>query len=174
MGMRGMPGAIGDAFVRLRYRIAVLRLEQEEMAVLVDGLAAEAEVPVDHADRSVQHEIVEPGLLAYLAPRRDGRRLGDLEVALGEAPVAIGVPDQQEARFAVRSPPEYHSARTRLPLRAALFAGHSERGSRNAERGTGGPTSALLFRVPTSAFRVGLEYTEREVLSRIRLDVGQE
>src|SRR5205085_9865125 len=107
-------------------------------------------------------------------PRRERRWLADLEVPLGKAPVAIGVADQQEARLAVGSAAEDDPARARFPLRPALFAGHGERGTRNAERGTGAPTSVLLFRVPTSAFRVGLEYTEREVLSRIGLDVGQE
>src|SRR5205823_13216514 len=116
-----MPGAIGDAFVRLRHRVAVLRLEQKKVTVLVDGLPAEPEVPVDHADRSVQHEVVEPRLLADLAPRRDRRALCDLRVTLGKAPGAIGVPDQQEARRAGRPPPDHHAARTRLPLRAALL-----------------------------------------------------
>src|SRR5205085_9176186 len=116
--------------------------------------------------RSVQHEVVEPRLLADLAPRRERRGLADLEVPLGKAPVAIGVADQQEARLAVGSAAEDDPARARFPLRPALFAGHGERGTRNAEldergtrnaeRGTGRPTSALLFRVPTSAFRVGL------------------
>src|SRR5438105_9121704 len=185
-----MPGAIGDAFVRLGHRVAVLRLEQKKVAVLVDRLPAEPEVPVDHADRSVQHEVVEPRLLADLAPCRDRRGLGDLEVALGKAPVAIGVPDQQEVRLAVRSPPEYHSARTRLPLRATLLPAHPatphpmrnvECGMRNGprecrvERPAPGIDLPLQFRIWHSAFRICLlEHAKREVFSRIRLNVGQE
>src|SRR5438067_2729585 len=137
------------------------------MAVLVDGMPAESKVPVDHADRSVQHEIVEPGLLAHLAPRRDGRGLGDLEVALGEAPVAIGAPDQEEARLAIGRATEDDPARTRFPLGAALAALHvNQCGVRSAECGVAGgvrPRTPALrldggasysaLRTPHSAFR---------------------
>src|SRR5439155_17153810 len=172
--LRRVPRAVGDAFLLLRDALAAPRLEQEEMAELVDRLAAEAKVPVDDANGAVPHQVLEPGLLGHFAARGVGGGLAAFEVALGESPVAIGVADQEEPRLAARSAPEHHSARTRLPLRATLLALHGERGMRNAERGTDAPTFALMFRVPTSDFRVGLEDTEGEVLPRVRLDVRQE
>src|SRR5207245_2778939 len=169
-----VPRTIADAFLRLRHAVAGPRLEQEEVAELVDRLAAKPEVPIDHANRAVQHQVLEPGLLGHFAPRGVGRRLPGLEVTLGEPPVAIGVADQEEPRLAVRRAAEDDAAGRGLALGAALLALHNERGTRNAERGTDGPTFASMFRVPASDFRVSLEHTEGEVLPRIRLDVGQE
>src|SRR5260370_25364327 len=63
------------------------------MAILVDRLAAEAEIPVDHLDGAVQHEVHQRRLLGHLAARRVGRRLSRLEMALWEAPVPLGGPD---------------------------------------------------------------------------------
>src|SRR5439155_26961430 len=88
-----VPRAVADAFLRLRHALAAPRLEQEEVAELVDRLAAKSEVPVDHANRAVQHQILEPGLLAHLAARGVGRGLTGFQVALGEPPVAIGIAD---------------------------------------------------------------------------------
>src|SRR5207245_11548712 len=110
-------------------------------------------------------------------------------------PVAIGVADQQEPRLAVRSAAEYDPARRGLPLGAALFALHpippplTQCGMRNAECGIAGlgrshvPATLLdvraldsAFRIPHSAlhsFRIVSEYTEGEVLPRVRLDVRQ-
>src|SRR5207302_1555469 len=81
---------------RLGHRVAAARLEQKEVTVLVNRLAAEPEVPVDHLDRAVHDEVVESGLLGHLAARRFGRRLAPLEVALGEPPVLVRVPDQKK------------------------------------------------------------------------------
>ena len=67
------------------------------MAELVDRLATESKVPVDYPDRPVHDEILEPGLLCHLPLRRVSRRLAGFQVALGEAPVAIGVADQEKA-----------------------------------------------------------------------------
>src|SRR5690606_31438656 len=53
------PAAGGDPLVRLGHRVAIARLEQEEVAVLVDVPAAEAEVPVDDADRALEDQIGE-------------------------------------------------------------------------------------------------------------------
>src|SRR5205807_10032840 len=170
----GVPRTIGDAFLRLRHALAAPRLEQEEVAELVDRLAAKPEVPIDHANRAVQHQVLEPGLLGHFAPRGVGRRLPGLEVTLGEPPVAIGVADQEEPRLAVRRAAEDDAAGRGLALGAALLALHNERGTRNAEldergtrnaeRGTYGPTFASMFRVPASDFRLSLEDTDGEIL----------
>src|SRR5207253_8185152 len=127
---------VGDALLLLRDALAARRLEQEEVAELVDRLAAEAEVPVDDANGAVPHQVLEPGLLGHFAARGVGGGLAGFEVALGESPVAIGVADQEEPRLAARSAPEHHSARTRLPLRATLLALHlNQCGVRSAECG---------------------------------------
>src|SRR6185437_13375893 len=120
----GVPRAVGDALLLLRDALAAPRLEQEEVAELVDGLAAKAEVPVDHPNRAVQHQVLEPGLLGHLAARGIGRGLAGFEVALGEPPVAIGVADQEEAWLAVRSAPEDHPAGRGLPLGPPLAPWH--------------------------------------------------
>src|SRR6267378_1670046 len=88
------------------------------MAVLVNRLAAEAEIPIDHSDRSVEHELVEAGLLGNLAPRRGGGRLGGFEVPLGKSPVLVRVANQQKADLAVRPASEDHAAGARFALGA--------------------------------------------------------
>src|SRR5216110_1540008 len=50
-GLRRVPRAVGDAFLRLGHAVALLRLEQEKVAELVDRLATESKVPVDYPDR---------------------------------------------------------------------------------------------------------------------------
>src|SRR5512132_2555932 len=60
------PAARRDPLVQLRRGVAVGGLEEEEVAVLVDVPAAEAEMPVDHADRALQDQPLEPGLLRCL------------------------------------------------------------------------------------------------------------
>src|SRR5207247_2617712 len=80
---------------------------------LVDRLAAEAEVPVDDANRAVPHQVLEPGLLGHFAARGVGGGLAGFEVALGEPPVAIGGGDRGEPGLAARSAPEDDPARRR-------------------------------------------------------------
>src|SRR2546426_12356465 len=127
----GVPRAVGDALLLLRHALAALRLEQEEVAELVDRLAAEAEVPVDDANGAVPHQVLEPGLLGHFAARGVGGGLAGLKVALGEPPVAIGVADQEEPRLAARSAPEYDPARRGLALGPPLASWHR---LENAER----------------------------------------
>src|SRR5512144_3029724 len=50
------PAARRDPLVQLRRRVAVGRLEEKEMAVLVDVPAAEAEMPVDDPDRALEDQ----------------------------------------------------------------------------------------------------------------------
>src|SRR6266852_7661880 len=104
------------------------------MTVLVNRLAAETEIPIDHLDRSVEDQLVETRLLGDLAPRRLGGRLGGFEVPFGESPILVRVANQQEAHLAVRPAPEDHTAGTRFALGARLglaalagTAGHSSR-----------------------------------------------
>src|SRR2546429_621954 len=107
-GVRGgVPREVGDALLLLRDALAALRLEQEEVAELVDRLAAEAEVPVDDANGAVPHQVLEPGLLGHFAARGVGGGLAGFEVALGGPPVAVGVAGQEEPRLAAPSAPEY-------------------------------------------------------------------
>src|SRR5687768_862141 len=114
------PAACRDAFVGLGRRLPVRRLEQEEMAVLVDVPAAKAEMPVDDADRPLHVELLQPGFLPRLAQRRLGRRFAVLEVALREAPVVVGVTDQQESRDALGGPAEDDPAGAHLEIGTAL------------------------------------------------------
>src|SRR5690242_2857595 len=117
-----MPGAIGDPLVRLGHRVTALRLEEKEVAVLVDRLAAKAEVPIDHTDRAVEEQVAQAGFFSHLAPCGLRGRLAHLEMALGKAPVAIGVADQQKARLTLGVASEDDAARGRFPLRPALLA----------------------------------------------------
>src|SRR5690606_42034900 len=66
------PPRRGDPLVGLGHRLALGRLEQEEVAELVDVLAAEAEVPVDQLDRPDEGERPQPTLLARPAQPRLG------------------------------------------------------------------------------------------------------
>src|SRR2546430_745558 len=123
--LQRIPGALRDPFFRLRHRLAAARLEQKEVTVLVDRLATEPEVPVDHLDRAVQDQVVESGFLGHLAARRLGRGLASLEVALGKAPVFVGVPDQEKPRRGPpRRPPEHDAAGAGLAGGAGLAALH--------------------------------------------------
>jgi hypothetical protein len=90
--------ACRDAFVHLRASLPIGTLEQEKMAVLVDVTAAKAEVPIDYPYGTVENEVVQTGLLCRLAQCCLGRRLVTLEMTLGEPPILVGVPDQQEFR----------------------------------------------------------------------------
>src|SRR6185312_428023 len=120
------PLAVGDALVTLREGVAVGTLEQEEVAILVDVAAAEAEVPVDDANGPLQHQPLEPGLFRGLPHGRLGRRLAVLEVAFGETPVVVGILDQQIPRPAVLDPPEHDPARTDFQLRPPLAHQNTE------------------------------------------------
>ncbi len=118
------PLVIGDPLVFLRDHVALGALEEEEMAELVDGAPAEAEMPVDDPDRPVEQQGFEAGLLAGLAEGRRRRSLLLLEVPLGEAPMAVGVLDQEEMRLGAE-PPKDDPARAHFPFRLPL--GHRAR-----------------------------------------------
>src|SRR2546422_5434177 len=120
-----MPGAVGDPLLRLRHGISLPGLEQEEVAVLVDRLAAEPEVPVDDLDRAVQHQVTEARLLRHLAAGGLSGRLTRLEMTLREAPVLVRVADEQEPHHSVRAAPEHDAAGASLPLGPALLSVHS-------------------------------------------------
>src|SRR6476646_4305336 len=64
--VQAAPLAVGDSFIELGTRLPVGALEQEEVAVLVDVAASESEMPIDDADRTLQHQTVEAGLFAGL------------------------------------------------------------------------------------------------------------
>ena len=101
-------------------------LEQEEVAILVDVPAAEAEMPVDDPDRPLQHQFVEPGLLLGLPPRRVGRGFAVLEMALGKSPVVVRVADEQVAG-AAPAPGGRRSRRRSPPApRAACSSEHRD------------------------------------------------
>src|SRR6266852_5340326 len=119
------------------------------MAVLVNRLAAEPKIPVDHLDRAVEHELVEARLLGDLASRRLRGRLAGLEVPLGKSPILVRVANQQKANLAVRPAPEDHAAGARFALGASLGLA-----------ALGATTSHSL------------EDAEREVLPRIGLNIG--
>src|SRR5213078_4788179 len=105
-----MPNTRCDPLGFFRHGVAAPRFEEKEMAVLVNRLAAEAEVPIDHFYRAVEHELVESGFLGHLAPRPVGGRLGGFEVALGKSPILVRVANQQEAHLAVGATTENHAA----------------------------------------------------------------
>src|SRR2546422_3363471 len=160
-----MPGAVGDPLLRLRHGISLPGLEQEEVAVLVDRLAAEPEVPVDHLDRAAQHQVAEPRLLRHLAASGLSGRLTRLEMALREAPVLVRVPDEQEPHHCFRAAPEHHPAGAGLALGPPLTPLHhpaapprsAECGMRNVEsQWRFAPRADLprTFRIPPSAFRI--------------------
>src|SRR5206468_6064712 len=139
-------------------------LEEKEVAELVDSLAPESEVPVDAADRPVEREVGEARFLGHLAARRLGGRLPRLQVALGEAPVAVRVADQQVAHDAVRAAAEHHAAGARLaggPGASRLHDSNAERGTWNAGHSRWGRSRrrrrglSLMFRVPR--FGVGTD-----------------
>src|SRR6059036_2994681 len=119
------------------------------MAVFVNRLAAEPEVPIDHLDRAVEHELVEARLLGDLAPRRFGGRLAGFEVPFRESPILVRVANQQKANLAVRPAPEDHAAGARFAL-----------GARLGLAALGATTSHAL------------EDAEREVFPRIGLNIG--
>jgi hypothetical protein len=92
------PLAGRDALGRLGRRLDLAGLHEEEVADLVDQLAAKAEVPVDRVDPAPDGHLVQPRFLPHLA---HGGLLGPFarfEMALGKSPVAIAVPDEQEER----------------------------------------------------------------------------
>src|SRR5438105_8665632 len=90
------------------------------MAVFVNRLAPETEIPIDHLDRSVEHQLVEARLLGYLAPRRIGGRLAGFEVPFRESPILVRVANQEKANLAVGSTAEDDAARAGFALGAGL------------------------------------------------------
>src|SRR2546425_5973533 len=119
-----MPDTRGDSFGFFWHGLAAPRFEQKEVTVLVNRLAAESEIPIDHLDRPVEYQLVEAGFLRDFAPRRLGRRLTGLEVSLGESPILVRVTNQEKPYLPVGPAAEYDAARARLALSAGLgFAG---------------------------------------------------
>src|SRR6267143_3307757 len=119
------------------------------MAVLVNRLAAEPEIPIDHLDRAVEHELVEARLLGDLAPRRLGGRLAGFEVPFRESPILVRVANQQESHLTVCAAAKDHPAGARFALGARL--------------------GLAAFGATTSH---SLEDAEREVFPRIGLNIG--
>jgi hypothetical protein len=109
-----------DPLVHLGTGLAFRTLEQEEVTVFVDVAAAEAEVPVDDPNRTLEYQTAQPGLLGGLAQRRLSGRLVALEMALGEAPVAVRVANQQILRPLARPPAEDDSPGAHLQFGATL------------------------------------------------------
>src|SRR5919106_6080763 len=131
-----MPGALGDPLVALGHRLSAAGFEQEEVAVLVDRLAAEAEVPVDHLYGSMQHQLAQARFLRNLAARRLRGRFARLEMTFGKSPVAVRVADQQVVDLAVRGAAEDDATSGRLALRAALaFHGQKLQSQVNRRQG---------------------------------------
>src|SRR5574341_730331 len=86
----------------------------------MDRLAAEAEIPIDHLDRTVQHQLLESGLFSHFAPRGIGRGFIHFQVTLGESPILVRVANQEEAHLSVRAAAEDNAAGAGLALRAGL------------------------------------------------------
>src|SRR5205823_11050583 len=118
--LQRLPDTGGDSFRFLRHRIAASRFKQKEMAILVYGLAAESEIPIDDLDRAVEQQLLETGFLRDFPPRRLGRRLVALEMPLGESPILVGGADQEKAYLSVGPAAEDDPAGARLPLGAGL------------------------------------------------------
>src|SRR5688572_14769213 len=92
------PAAGRDPFRVLWVRRGLARFHEVEVTNLVNELAPESEIPVDRLDASAEREVIDARLLAHFAHRGVLGALARLEVALGEPPVLITVPDEQEQR----------------------------------------------------------------------------
>src|SRR6266516_2840688 len=93
---------------------------RKKMTVLVDGLAAEAEIPIDHFDGTMEHEVLESGLFGHLASRGVRRRFGRLEMPLGKAPVLVGVADEEKPHLTFGAATKDDAAGARFALGAGL------------------------------------------------------
>src|SRR6266545_2372510 len=139
------------------------------MTVLVNRLAPEAEIPVDHLDRAVRHQLLQSRLLGDLSARGPRGRLAGFEVPLGKSPVLVRVANQQEPDLTVRSATKHDAARARLSLGAGLSlaglrAATSHRKAKcemwnakfltRASYPTNAHELALTFRISHSAFRI--------------------
>jgi hypothetical protein len=90
------------------------------VAVFVDVAAAKTEMPINDTDGPVQDELVEPGLFGGLPHGRLGRRFVLLQMALGEAPVLVGIPDEQVGGRLTMGPAENNTSGTDLQLRSTF------------------------------------------------------
>ena len=86
------------------------------MAVLVDQLTAQPEVPVDASEGGVEGEIGKSGLLQDLAARSLRAGFAFVNVPLGEPPVAMRVQDDEKPRPRRRAAND-DATRTRLDPR---------------------------------------------------------
>src|SRR6185503_5372523 len=96
-----VPDAGRDSFSLFRHRFSAAGFEQEEVAELVDRLAAESKIPIDHLDGSVEHQFLESGFFGHLAAGGLRGRLARLEMPLGKSPVLVRVAYKKEADLAV-------------------------------------------------------------------------
>jgi hypothetical protein len=80
----------------------------------------------------MQQQLLETRLLGHLAARGLGGRLPALQVALGESPVLVGIPDQQKPGDAVRAAPEDDAPGAGFALGAGLWALHAGHGPESA------------------------------------------
>src|SRR5215204_2937732 len=114
------PLAGGDPLIYLGTDLALWALEQKKVAVFVNMAAAEAEVPVDHPDGSLQHELMEPGFLRSFPQSSLRRGLVTFEVSLGETPVVVGIANQQVLWSLPRNPAEHDASGAHLQLGATF------------------------------------------------------
>jgi hypothetical protein len=87
------------------------------MAVFVDESTSKPEVPIDQANWTVQLEVGKTGLFGGLAKRGVGGRLVFLQMPFGEAPIVVGVPDQEKPHHPSLVPAEHDAAGGHLALR---------------------------------------------------------
>jgi hypothetical protein len=116
----------GDPFVGLGTGLAAGTLEQKKVTVLVDVAAPEAEMPVDDADRTLEHQMRKAGLLAGLTQGGVGRRFPVFQVALGKTPVVVGIADEQEPGALLGHPAEDDPARAHFQIGPPLAHQNTE------------------------------------------------
>ena len=97
-------------------------------------------------------EVLEAGLLRGFPDGGLGRGLVALEVALGKAPILVGIPDQEIPRGLARHPAEHDAAGADLQLRTTLIHLENARfsdtswgwpGCRSAAPGTESPSCVV-------------------------------
>ncbi len=98
----------------------------------------------------MKQQLFEAGLLRDFAPRRLGRWLVALEVPLGEAPILVGVADQEKAHLSIGPAAEDDAAGARLALGARLGTALTQTACHSSEN------------------------AECEVFARIRLNVREQ
>jgi hypothetical protein len=115
-----------DPLIHLRTDFTVRALEQKKMTILVDMAPTEAEMPVDHANRSPEYQVVESGFLCGFTEGSVGWRFITLEMPLGEPPVVVRIANQQVLGAFAGNPPENDTAGTDFQLGATLAHQNTE------------------------------------------------